>query len=66
MQPAQFQPGYVARLLACQRKLVETLNTTINTLGLSGNEFSAQNARMARDEALALAYDDLPPDAQGE
>jgi hypothetical protein len=61
----QFAPGYVARLLACQSKLVEALNTAINTLGLSSNEFSAQNARQARDEALALAYPDTAASEAG-
>ena len=52
------KPGDIARYLACQAALVRALNTAISTLEASGNAFSAQNGRQARDEALALAPGD--------
>lgn len=52
------KPGDVARYIACQAALVRALNTAISTLEMSGNGFSAQNARQARDEALAIGPGD--------
>lgn len=54
MEPMQFPPGYVARLLACQSALVQALNTATNMLGEAGNPAAAVAARASRDEALAL------------
>ena len=48
-----FHPGYVASLLDCQRKLVETLNTAMNRLGELDDPQAARAARAGRDAALA-------------
>lgn len=48
------KPGYVASLLDCQRKLVETLNTAMNRLGELDDPQAASAAREGRDTALAL------------